>query len=60
MDKAHSLSTSIIVRSLDINKDSFRPHENDEELVGAEMSYLSAIGHKCILLVIHDQIYRLL
>ncbi|XP_047268173.1 secreted RxLR effector protein 161-like [Capsicum annuum] len=34
----------MVVRSLDINKDSFRPHENDEELVGAEISYLSAIG----------------
>ncbi|XP_019226203.1 PREDICTED: uncharacterized protein LOC109207687 [Nicotiana attenuata] len=44
MDKAHPLSTLIIVRSLDINKDSFRPHENDKELFGAEIPYLSAIG----------------
>ncbi|KAF3663761.1 hypothetical protein FXO38_10490 [Capsicum annuum] len=34
----------MIVRSLDINKDPFQPHENNEELVGAEVPYLSAIG----------------
>ncbi|PHU03449.1 hypothetical protein BC332_28700 [Capsicum chinense] len=34
----------MVVRSLDINKDPFRPHENNEELVGAEVPYLSAIG----------------
>ena len=44
MDKAHPLSTPMIVRSLDINKDPFRPHENDEELVDPEIPYLIAIG----------------
>ncbi|XP_075106887.1 secreted RxLR effector protein 161-like [Nicotiana tabacum] len=34
----------MVVRSLDINKDPFRPQENDEELVGNETPYLSAIG----------------
>ena len=34
----------MIVRSLDINKYPFRPHENNEELVGSEIQYLSAIG----------------
>ncbi|KAF3637701.1 putative vacuolar protein sorting-associated protein 27-like [Capsicum annuum] len=34
----------MVVRSLDINKDPFRSHENNEELVGAEVLYLSAIG----------------
>ena len=34
----------MIVRSLDINKDPFRPHDNDEELVGSKIPYLSAIG----------------
>ena len=38
------LITPMIVRSLDINKDPFRPHENNEELVGDEVSYLSVIG----------------
>ncbi|XP_047264698.1 secreted RxLR effector protein 161-like [Capsicum annuum] len=44
MDKAHPLSIPMVVRSLDINKDPFRPHENNEELVGAEVPYLSEIG----------------
>ncbi|XP_070039491.1 uncharacterized protein [Nicotiana tomentosiformis] len=44
MDKAHPLSTPMVVRSLDINKDLFRPHENDGELLGDETLYLSAIG----------------
>ncbi|XP_070020759.1 secreted RxLR effector protein 161-like [Nicotiana sylvestris] len=44
MDNAHLLSTAMVVRSLDINKDPFRPQENDEELVGDETPYLSAIG----------------
>ncbi|PHU15248.1 DEAD-box ATP-dependent RNA helicase 35B [Capsicum chinense] len=44
MDKSHSLSTPIVVRSLDINKDPFRPQENDEKLLGDETPYLSAIG----------------
>jgi len=44
MDKAHSLSTPIVVRSLEVNKDPFRPPEEDEELLGPETPYLSAIG----------------
>ena len=34
----------MVVRSLDINTDPFRPQENDEELLGDETLYLSAIG----------------
>ena len=44
MDNSHPLSTPMVVRSLDINTDPFRPQENDEELFGDETSYLSAIG----------------
>ncbi|XP_059288465.1 uncharacterized protein LOC132041790 [Lycium ferocissimum] len=44
MDRAHPLSTPMVVMSLDISKDPFRPCENDEELVAAEIPYLSAIG----------------
>ena len=44
MDKTHPLSTPIVVRSLDVNKDQFRPCENDEEFLGPEVPYLSAIG----------------
>ena len=34
----------MVVRSLDIEKDPFRPREKDEELLGPEVPYLSAIG----------------
>ena len=34
----------MVVRSLDVNKDPFRPQENDEEILGSEVPYLSAIG----------------
>ena len=44
MDKSHPLSTPMVVRSLDVNKDPFRPRENDEELLGPEVPYLSTIG----------------
>ncbi|KAJ9541904.1 hypothetical protein OSB04_028410 [Centaurea solstitialis] len=44
MDKAHPLSTPMVVRSLDPKKDPFRPHENEEELLRPEVPYLSAIG----------------
>ncbi|XP_070039998.1 uncharacterized mitochondrial protein AtMg00810-like [Nicotiana tomentosiformis] len=44
MDKAHLLSTPMVVRSPEMNKDLFRPPEEDEELLGPEIPYLSAIG----------------
>ena len=44
MDKAHPLSSLMIVRSLDVKKDSFRPCKKNEELLGPEIPYLSAIG----------------
>ena len=44
MDKAHSLSTPMVVRSLDPAKDPFRPKEDDDEELGPEVPYLSAIG----------------
>ena len=44
MDNSHPLSTPMVVRSFDINTNPFRPQENDEELLGDETSYLSAIG----------------
>jgi hypothetical protein len=34
----------MVVRSLDVNKDLFRPKEDDEETLGPEVPYLSAIG----------------
>ena len=44
MDKAHPLSSPMIVRSLDAKKDHFRPKEENEALLGLEVPYLSAIG----------------
>ncbi|CAM8926278.1 unnamed protein product [Rhodiola kirilowii] len=44
MDKAHPLSTPMVVRSLNIENDPFRPQSNDEEILGPEVPYLSAIG----------------
>ena len=44
MDKAHPLSSPMIVRSLDVKKDQFHPCENNEELFGPEVPYLSVIG----------------
>ena len=44
MDKAHPLSSPMIVQSLDVKNDPFRHCEKDEELLGPEVPYLSAIG----------------
>ena len=43
MDKAHHLSSSLVVRSLDVN-DPFRLCENGKELLGPEVPNLSVIG----------------
>ena len=44
MDKSHPLSSPMVVRSLEVTKDSFQPKEENEELLGPEVPYLSAIG----------------
>ena len=44
MDKSHLLSSPMVVRSLEVTKDSFRPKEENEELLGPEVPYLNAIG----------------
>ena len=44
MDKVHLLSSLIVARSLEVKNDPFRPCEKDEELLGPEVPYLSAIG----------------
>ena len=44
MDKAHPLSSPMVVRSLDVKKDLFHPKEDDEETLDPEVPYLSAIG----------------
>lgn len=44
MDKANPLSTPMVVRSLNIETDPFRPYEENEEILDSEFPYLSAIG----------------
>ncbi|GJU08593.1 hypothetical protein Tco_1125023 [Tanacetum coccineum] len=44
LDKSHSLSTLMVVRTLDVKNDPFRPQDVDEEILGHEVLYLSAIG----------------
>ncbi|XP_074377715.1 secreted RxLR effector protein 161-like [Apium graveolens] len=44
MDKSHPFNSSMVVRSLDKKKDVFRPKEENEEILGPEVPYLSAIG----------------
>ena len=44
MDKATPLSTPMVVRSLNVEKDSFRPSEDTEKVLSPKVSYLSAIG----------------
>ena len=43
MSKCHPLKTPMVVRSLEADKDPFRPKGDDEEVLGPEIPYLSAI-----------------
>ncbi|CAM8884854.1 unnamed protein product [Rhodiola kirilowii] len=44
MDKSNPLSTPMVVRSLDVNKDPFRSCEESEQILDPEVPYFSAIG----------------
>ena len=44
MDRAHSLSSPMVVLSFDVKKDPCCLFENGEELLGPEVPYLSVIG----------------
>jgi hypothetical protein len=44
MEKSHPLSTLMVIRLLDVKKDHFCPREDDEEIFGPEIPYLSTIG----------------
>ncbi|GJX36101.1 hypothetical protein Tco_0247658 [Tanacetum coccineum] len=44
MDKAKYLSTPMVGRSLNVDNDPFRPCEEDEDVLGPETLYRSAIG----------------
>ena len=38
MNKAHPLTSPMVVRSLDVKKDPFRPCEKGEELLGLDIT----------------------
>ena len=44
MDKSYPSKTPMVVRSLEMEKDQFRPQEEGEEILGPEVPYLNAIG----------------
>jgi hypothetical protein len=44
MDKSYPSKTPMVVPSLEIYKDQFRPKGENEEVLGPEVPYLSAIG----------------
>ncbi|KAI3692362.1 hypothetical protein L6452_32176 [Arctium lappa] len=44
MDKSHPMSTPMVVRSLDVEKDPFRHPTDNEDILDPEVPYLSAIG----------------
>jgi hypothetical protein len=44
MNKSYPSKTPKVVRSLDVEKDPFRPRDDGEELLGPEVPYLSVIG----------------
>ena len=43
MNKTHPFSTPMVDWSFNIKKDHFRPQEEDKEILGLEIPYLSAI-----------------
>ena len=44
MDKLYPNKTPMVVRSLEIGKDPFRPWDIGEKMLGPEISYLGVIG----------------
>ena len=44
MDESHPLSSPMVVRSLGLDTYPFGPKKDDEEVLGPEVPYLSAIG----------------
>ncbi|KAJ9562984.1 hypothetical protein OSB04_008144 [Centaurea solstitialis] len=44
MDKSHPLSTLMVVMLFDVENEHFRPPTDDEDIIGPEVPYLSAIG----------------
>ena len=49
MDKAHPLSSQMVVRSLDVKKDPFRPYEKSEDYLVLKYHILVLLVHLSIL-----------
>ena len=43
MNKTYPLNTQMVDWSLDVKNDHFRPQEEDEEILGLEVPYISVI-----------------
>ena len=43
MDKSHPVNSPMVVHSLEVNKDPVHPKEENKELFGSKVPYLSAI-----------------
>ena len=44
MDNSYMLCTPMVLRSLDVNKDSFKSKEEDKEFLGPEVPYISTMN----------------
>jgi len=44
MDKSYPSKTPMIVRSLEMETDQFRPQDEGDEILGPHVPYLSAVG----------------
>ena len=65
MNKSHEHSTPMVVKSLEVDKDPYKPKEDNEDILGPEVPYLSALlKHLFILqitscLILHFVLYLL-
>jgi hypothetical protein len=44
MDRSYPTKSPMVVRSIDIKKDPFRPPDEGEKILGPQVPYLSAVG----------------
>jgi hypothetical protein len=44
MNMSYPSKTYMVVRSLDLDKDPFRPRDDEEQILGTELPYLSVVG----------------
>jgi hypothetical protein len=44
MDKSYPIKTPMVVHTLEIGKDPFRPRDIEEKILGPKITYLSVIG----------------